>query len=286
MQRMVLPLLATALAVLALAVPASGVWGGGDDGNGHPMVGAVYADIYPPYGQIDYWEAFCTGAYAGSTKAGIESHDVFLTAAHCRGYPALFGADTFYVSFDPDPGDSTDATPGRPDGLIEADQFVFDPRASEQKKNNWYDTGLLLLPKDSTDGIEPVELPPAGYLDGLKADGELKGSEFELVGYGIQPIWGQPGGPTGFPVGKRRTARATASGLTSAWLYLLQNPQATGLGGICLGDSGSPQFVPATLMVVSTTSNANGACHATSWHNRLDTPAAREFLDDYLDLPS
>jgi hypothetical protein len=62
--------------------------------------------------------------------------------------------------------------------------------------------------------------------------------------------------------GKRRRAFSQASSLTAAWLLMLQNPQATGLGGVCLFDSGSPQFVPGTRMIVSTTSKANGGCHA------------------------
>jgi hypothetical protein len=185
-----------------------------------------------------------------------------------------------------------------PDRLILASEFHWDPRFSEQivhgvgpiethlKNNNHYDSGVLLLPRGSVGDIDPVRLPPAGYLDDLKA-GELAGMEFELVGYGVQPTWHQPGGTQipFIPDGKRRTGFSKASGLTAAWLRLLQNPQATELGGICLFDSGSPQFVPGTRRIVSTTSNANGGCHATNTNYRLDTPGAREFLGRYLTLP-
>ena len=86
-----------------------------------------------------------------------------------------------------------------------------------------------------------MQLPTARYLDDLQA-GELTGMEFELVGYGVQPTWQQPGGTQipFVPDGERRTGFSKASGLTAAWLRLLQNPQATGLGGICLSTRGRP----------------------------------------------
>ena len=296
MRKMLLVLLALALTALSLPMTASGVWGGELDGNGHPMVGAIYADIYPPFDGPTGDEIVCSGSYAGPSKDG--NHDVFLTAAHCIALLVDFGVTDFSVSFDPDPQDPGDDTPGLPDRLIPASEFHWDPRFSEQivhgvgpiethlKNDNWYDSGVLLLPRGSVGDIDPVQLPTAGYLDDLKA-GELTGMKFELVGFGVQPTWHQPGGTQipFIPDGKRRRGFSKASGLTAAWLRLLQNPQATGLGGICLFDSGSPQFVPGTRTIVSTTSSANGSCHAINSNYRLDTPGAREFLGRYLTLP-
>jgi hypothetical protein len=296
MRRMLRVLLTLAVTGLSLPTPASAVWGGELDGNRHPMVGAIYADIYPPFDGPEGHEIVCSGSYAGPSKDG--NHDVFLTAAHCIALLVDWGVTDFSVSFDPDPQDPDDGTPGRPDRLIPASEFDWDPRFSEQivhgvgpidtrlKNNNWYDSGVLLLPRGSVDDIDPVQLPPAGYLDDLEAGG-LAGMEFELVGYGVQPTWHQPAGTQipFIPDGERRRAFSKASSLTPAWLRLLQNPQATGLGGICLFDSGSPQFVPGTLMIVSTTSDANGGCHAINRNYRLDTPAARKFLGQYLTLP-
>jgi len=296
MRRMLLVVLALVVTALSLAAPASGVWGGELDGNRHPMVGAIYADIYPPYDGPRGDEIVCSGSYAGPSRDG--NHDVFLTAAHCIALLVDFGVTDFSVSFDPDPQDPDDDTPGVPDRLIPASEFHWDPRFSEQivhgvgpiethlKNDNWYDSGVLLLPRGSVGDIDPVRLPTAGYLDDLKAGG-LTGMTFELVGFGVQPSWHQPGGTQipFIPDGKRRRGFSKASGLTAAWLRLLQNPQATGLGGICLFDSGSPQFVPGTRMIVSTTSSANGSCHAINRNYRLDTPPARKFLGRYLTLP-
>jgi hypothetical protein len=49
LRRLDLPLLLLALLVTALSLPmpANAVWGGELDGNRHPMVGAIYADITP-----------------------------------------------------------------------------------------------------------------------------------------------------------------------------------------------------------------------------------------------
>jgi hypothetical protein len=64
-----------------------------------------------------------------------------------------------------------------------------------------------------------------------------------------------------------------------------QNTNAMGLGGLCFGDSGSPQFVLGTKIIVSTTTGGNGNCNANSYNYRLDTPGAREFLGQFLELP-
>jgi len=295
MRRMLLLLLTLVVTALTLTAPASGVWGGELDGNRHQMVGAIYADIYPPFDGPKGDEIVCSGSYAGPSEDG--NHDVFLTAAHCIALLVDWGVTEFSVSFDPDPQDPADDTPGLPDRLIPASEFHWDPRFSEQivhgagpiethlKNNNWYDSGVLLLPRGSVGDIDPVQLPPAGYLADLDP-GILKGMEFELVGYGVQPTWQQPGGTQipFIPDGKRRRSFSQASGLTAAWLLLLQNPQATELGGVCLLDSGSPQFVPGTRMIVSTTSDANGGCHAINRNYRLDTRGARKFLGRYVTL--
>jgi hypothetical protein len=296
MRRMLLLLLALVVTALSLATPASAVWGGELDGNRHAMVGAIYVDVFPPFDGPMGDEIACSGSYAGPSKDG--NYDVFLTAAHCIALLVDWGVTDYSVSFDPDSQDPYDDTPGRPDNLIPALDFRWDARFSEQivhgvgpietrlKNDNWFDSGVLLLPRGSVGDIDPVQLPTAGYLDDFSA-GELAGMEFELVGYGVQPTWHQPGG-TQMPFlsdGKRRRSFSQASGLTAAWLRLLQNPQATGLGGVCLFDSGSPQFVPGTRLIVSTTSSANGNCHATNSNYRLDTPGAREFLGKYLTLP-
>ena len=126
---MLLVLLALVVTALSLPMPASGVWGGELDGNGHPMVGAIYADVYPPFDGPTGDEIVCSGSYAGPSKDG--NNDVFLTAAHCIALLVDFGVTDFSVSFDPDPEDPGDNTPGLPDRLM-ASEFHWDRRFSEQ----------------------------------------------------------------------------------------------------------------------------------------------------------
>ena len=261
---------------------ASAAWGGMDDGNAHPMVGAVYAD-FNNNGQIEFFELICSGSYAGASKNG--DFDVFLTAGHCVGpLVVFFGITDFWVSFDPDPIGSG----GVPTNLIQSTSFDWDQRFGHDS-GNLYDSAVVVLPAGSVEsnhpGLSPVELPPAGFLNDLKRSGELQHAVMEMVGYGVVPTWQQPGGTQFAFDGVRRTSYSTVKGLTRAWLNFNQNTNATGLGGACFGDSGSPQFVPTTRMIVSTTTGGDPNCRANNYNYRLDTVGAREFLGLYLDLP-
>lgn len=130
----------------------------------------------------------------------------------------------------------------------------------------------------------PAALPTAGYLDARNVKHGLKGAEFENVGYGIEASFkGHP--PLFGAFGARRTSSSLFSTLRKAWLVLLMNHDATGLGGDCYGDSGGPKFVPGQNLIVAITVTGDAICRATSWDYRLDTPGARDFLDDYLALP-
>jgi len=267
--------------VLWAAAPAMGVWGGEDDGDRHPMVGAIYVD-WDEDGTIVWGEQTCSGSYVGwSTNREAQ---VFLTAAHCLAGDAAAGFDTFWVSFDPEPMEGD----GIPDGLIRATSFVWDPRYEAEWKwgGHPYDSGILLLPAGSVKGVAPVRLPTAGLLDDLQRTGDLRGSLLELVGYGTFPTWHEPGGPQFSYDVVRRTASAEVAGVRGPFLLFHQNTQATDLGGVCYWDSGSPNLIPGTRIAVATAVGVVGwPCNALGWGYRLDTPAAREFLGEYLTLP-
>jgi hypothetical protein len=152
---------------------------------------------------------------------------------------------------------------------------------------DFHDLGILLLPRDSVaTGIPAVQLPTAGYLDGLKAAGTLKFRIVDLVGYGVIPIW-DPAGPTQFEFdGVRRSGTSIITGLGRAHVFYTQQRHGIGTGsGLCFGDSGSPQFDHGTLLVLSVTSGGNGQCNANNTNYRVDTPQARAFLGQFLNLP-
>ena len=71
-----------------------------------------------------------------------------------------------------------------------------------------------------------------------------------------------------------------------AWLPLSMNP-STGNGGTCYGDSGGPHFLGGldSDLIASITITGDAWCRASDKTDRVDTPAARDFLDDYVALP-
>ena len=193
-----------------------GAWGGALDGDQHPMVGAVYLD-FNSNGRIEWFELLCSGAYAGPSKTGTA--EVFLTAGHCVApLNTLGGFSDFWVSFDENPRDGL----GVPENLILANSFAWDTRFGHDE-GNLYDSAVLLLPRGSVTDLIPVELPPAGYLDALKRAGSLQHRTFELVGYGVVPVWQQAGGTEFFFDGQRRTSLSQVKALTQAWLQFNQD---------------------------------------------------------------
>ena len=266
--------LAGLLLAVMVAAPALAAWGGRPDGDQHPMVGALFFD-WTGDGEIAAYELSCSGSYAGVSSDG--RHDVFLTAGHCVAMPPSVTL-TAYVSFD------NDLYTGGIAGLITADAYVQDPLFGHDS-GDFHDLGVVLLPLGSATGIEPVALPPAGYMDGLLRGAALKDLDVEAVGYGAIPVWREPGGTYVDWTGLRNAAKINIKGLTKSNVLYNQNVNATGDGGVCFGDSGSPQFVAGSRMVISVTSGGDGNCRANNYNYRLDTPQARDFLGQFLVLP-
>ena len=269
--------------VLGAMLPATGsaVWGGSLD-TAHPQVGAMYFDFLGT-GDPVIAGLVCSGSYAGESKNG--QNDVFLLAGHCLP-PAEFGIQPgdLYVSFDSNASSSSIFEPIS--DPIQVSAFHQMPGFGHDL-GDLRDLGVLLLPKDSVSGsITAVQMPPAGYLDSLKAQGELKFRIVDIVGYGVTPIWDTAGPTTFFFDGKRRAGTSVMTGLTKAFVRYNQNPNGIGTGsGVCFGDSGSPQLDQGTLRVVSLTTGGNGQCNANNLNYRVDTPQAREFLGQFLNLP-
>lgn len=268
-------------AALALPAGALAVWGGQVDAS-HPQVGAMYFD-FEGNGQPVIDGMICSGSFAGESKDG--KHDVFLTAGHCMPPPELgIEASDLYVSFSSNASASSTSDPV--DGAIQVEEYRQMPGFGHDV-GDLHDLGVLLLPKDSVpSSVPPVRLAPAGYLDALKEAGTLKFRSVDAVGYGVQPDW-DSAGPTTFAFdGTRRSGTLVVNGLTKSLLRFNQNPNGIGSGsGLCFGDSGSPQLATGTLMVVSVTSGGNGQCNSYNVNYRVDTPQARAFLGEFLNLP-
>ena len=74
-------------------------------------------------------------------------------------------------------------------------------------------------------------------------------------------------------------------GLTKTLLNLLQNVDATDEGGVCFGDSGGPHFIGETDIVAAISSLSDINCRALGQHYRMDIESARDFLEQFVDLP-
>jgi secreted trypsin-like serine protease len=253
-----------ACVVILTAATANAITYGELDGNGHPAVGAMIR-LRPSDNTL---RLTCSGSLISPT--------VFLTASHCTSFVESTGQSDIWVTFDP----SFDSHSHLIHGTMHTNP-LFNPRQSDPQ-----DIAVITL--DHPVNITPVELPPAGLLGQMQADGRLNGTLFTSVGYGTQEPQPAPHGIQNAFDGQRRFAVGEFSALTTNWLRISQNVH-TGNGGTCSGDSGGPQFLGAganeTNTQVSITITGDLFCFATNVDYRLDTPSARAFLDDFVELP-
>jgi hypothetical protein len=143
-----------------------------------------------------------------------------------------------------------------------------------------YPLDMAVLTLASPVGIDPIELPEPGFLTKAAARGGLRGHSFVQVGYGWVP--NERGRPDGTPPGLRLQTTSPFSGLNTSFLNLLSNTHATGQGGACFVDSGSPTFyAPGSNLALAMPAGGDRWCRAMSQNQRLDLPAARAFLDDF-----
>jgi secreted trypsin-like serine protease len=257
-------LVAIVLAALVLSVPATAITYGQPDGTKHPNVGAMIR--LRSDGQ---YRILCSGSLISPT--------VFLTAAHCTTFLENQGISDVWVTFDPTFTQSST----RIHGTMHSNPLY------NQRQSDPGDIAVITLDTPVT-GVTLAQLPPAGLLDTMKANGTLNRTRFTSVGYGTQEPQTGPGGITNpFPM-ERWYASGEFNALTPAWLRISQN-QATGDGGTCSGDSGGPQFLGAgpteTNTQASITITGDVFCFATNVDYRLDTPQARAFLKQFVTLP-
>ena len=261
-------LLSTALLfVLGAGVPSAGaITNGKPDGTRHPAVGALVG--YVP--QAGRTIAYCSGTLISPT--------VFLTAAHCGFLPG----DQVQVTFDEVYAAGSEVHTG---------MFIAHPdfRPGTNAQGNQSNDVAVVVFGQPIQGITPAQLPAAGLLDDMKADGTLKQStQFTSVGYGDTESVNGPGGQTTTHPQSRYFAVGPFNSLTAAYLHLSQHTDK-GEGGTCSGDSGGATFLGAgageTNVIVSVIVTGDTYCSSTNVGYRLDTRAARDFLDDYVTLP-
>jgi hypothetical protein len=125
-----------------------------------------------------------------------------------------------------------------------------------------------------------ARLPDEGFVDTLPMN-----TAVDVVGYGIQ--FDKGGGPrysesdafTRYYASTRLVASKHVQ--SDEYIKLTANP-AQGKGGICFGDSGGPDLLGGTDIILAVNSYVtNGNCAGVTYSNRIDTYAL-EFINSFL----
>jgi len=253
-------------------------------------VGAYVAlwDSADPDAAPDRFDWVCSGT--------MVDDDTFLTAAHCTtDWPE---GTRHFVSLEQDVQGWLDEAAGLglsgpaavtwalDEGLVVEGTPHWDPAYPGNGADS-HDIGVLEVPTmaDSDWSFDPAQLPTAGQLSTVGSRA-LDAASWWVVGYGTQEAQRGPGGHTHPGGGVRLKAPEDFNALNKTWVRLAMN-ESRDLGGACYGDSGGPNFVElgGTLVLAATTITGDVPCYATNVVYRLDTPSARAFLEDFVDLP-
>jgi hypothetical protein len=280
--RRTIPVLAVVTVVLLMAGQSSFAITGGapDSANVYSNIGAmVFLD---PSG---IYEGVCSGTLL---TAGSESTPAqFLTAGHCTMFLAAFGiqAEDVFVTFDPKITPTGEFAPTGL-GYVDAAGLALIPATTYATHPGYKgpggslpvnDVGVITLAgpiDDYFSGLQPVTLAPVGFLDQL----DVHGQSVLGVGYGFQAF--SPSG--GFEwTGWRTFAPARVSAVQPSFLHTAQNPNATGQGGFCSGDSGGPQLFQGVEVAIMTWGAAR--CEAQGMAQRLDLATVQEWLSQFME---
>ncbi|MER7330458.1 MULTISPECIES: trypsin-like serine protease [unclassified Micromonospora] len=238
-------------------------------------------------GTPDVVDWYCSGT--------MIDRDVFLTASHCT--TDWSPGARFYVSLAQDV--EAELAAAKAAGLspaqvaaavgVEGTEHVHPDYPGNSADS--HDISVVTL--DAAQAAEldrrwdftPAALPTAGQLDALGSRA-LDAARWEVMGYGTAEAQREPGGHVHPGGGVRMKAEVGFSALNNTWVRLAMN-ESRDYGGACYGDSGGPNFVTVggQRLLAATTITGDAPCYATNVTYRLDSDSARDFLDDFVDLP-
>jgi hypothetical protein len=214
------------------------------------------------------------------------SPTVVLTAGHCTGDTGDSPATDVYVSFNTDlpldplasgitPKESRDRAANYITGTAHPDPGWTGKLSLSQQ----HDQGVVVLDAAATTkwpDISPAPLLPVGTLDDNQ--GALKGETFTLVGYGVDI--GDKKSQIVVPE-RRMTTSFLKNVQDEVVTFQINDNDSKAGGGSCFGDSGGPAFLGQ--YVVGDSSFVNSlTCNATAGYQRVDTPYARAFLEQFI----
>lgn len=243
-------------AVVAAAVPVLTITNGQPDGDRHPYVGIAIQPIVSQPGFV----SICSGAALSPTK--------FLTAAHC---------------FDPaGPKPSVSYKNGPPFGPFVTGTYHPDPAwclgcGPGLPGFDTHDVAVITLDTP----VDPggfAALPAPALVDTLPMN-----TPVDLAGYGVQGFTrgsGQPGQVfTGIRFFAPTLLVQSNNVQSTEFIKLTANP-AKGKGGTCFGDSGGPNILTGTNIVLGVNSYVtNGNCAGVTYSQRVDLPDILNFIN-------
>jgi hypothetical protein len=247
------------LAAAALSVaPVAAVTNGQPDGNRHPYVGVAIQELP-------------NGGFSACSGSALDAH-TFLTAAHC-----FDPSREVLVSYQPGPKFdlAKDFTPG-----------TFHPHpdwcagcAPGLPNRDTHDVAVIVL----DEGVDPgrfATLPSAGLVDTLPMR-----TKVEIVGYGVHGLLRGGGRPQQLLVPERRFALSELITSEQSWsdefIKLTANP-ADGKGSQCAGDSGGPDLLGGTDIILAVNSYSTSTnCTGVSYANRVDTADILTFIGSF-----
>ncbi|MEO6565756.1 MAG: trypsin-like serine protease [Casimicrobiaceae bacterium] len=276
MNRRILTLAASFVALTAVAMPALAITDGKLDGEDHPYVVLL---LMEENGKPRYR---CSGTLLSPT--------VLLTAGHCAGAPGEFSGMRVFTQSDVQAGklNGTNNFPFAGPNSVEAVAWHAHP-LYPTAPFFLHDVGVVILQAPGVTGLtEYGTLPTVNMLDSLAKKRGRQDTTFTAVGYGLQASF--PDAASWKTEAARTRYQATPhllqinTGFTGNFSLLLSNNHAT--GGTCFGDSGGPNFIGSgptetTIIAAVTSYGINGNCAGTGGVFRLDRQDVLDFIHLY-----
>lgn len=286
---------AVAVMAITIAAEAQAVTNGQPDQGRHPYVGLLVA---LDKDGIPLWR--CTGS--------LIDPSLLLTAGHCTTAPAAHIEVWFAegpVATDPDYAAAAAAAAPNPvscnasaafDGYPCQGDVGGDPHTNPDFCNPcgpgrqgfvFRDVGVVTLDAAVPTSVvsRPASLPAPSLVDTL-----ANKTPVDFVGYGVQVQAQIPGNQLPQPppfyrwTGPRSRLFAPSELVSGKFaggdefLRLAFNPGG-GSGGTCFGDSGGPDLLGATDVVLGVNSNVtNVNCSGVGYSQRVDVPAVRSWI--------